>query len=166
MFVAPGADIIGDVVTGDDCGLWFRSVVRGDVNHIRIGHRTNIQDGAVLHVTTRKFPLHIGSGVTIGHGAVVHGCTVEDNCLIGIGAIILDGARIGEGCIIGAGSVVTEGSEIPSGHLALGLPAKPLRELTEAEKERILANSRHYVAEKDKYLAEMGSTENKIQDAE
>ena len=152
VFVAPTAVVIGDVTAGDDVGFWFGVSVRGDVNFIRIGEDTNVQDGSILHVTTERHPLVIGRGVTIGHGAIVHGCTVEDGCLIGIGARVLDGAVLEAGCIIGAGAVVTPGTRIPSGQLAIGLPARPARSLKEEEKSLILRTAEHYVKLKDEYL--------------
>ena len=112
-YVAPGAQILGDVEIGSECGIWYNAVIRGDSDTIRIGNRTNIQDLCVLHVD-RDFHLTIGDNVTVGHGAIVHGCTVGNNVLIGMGAIILNGAAIGDNCIIGAGALVTEGAQIPS----------------------------------------------------
>ncbi len=123
VYIAEGAHIIGDVSIGPDCGIWYNAVIRGDEDSISIGSRTNIQDNAVLHVDT-GFPMSIGSGVTIGHSAIVHSCTVGDNVLIGMGAIVMNGARIGDNAIIGAGALVTQNTEIPSGSIAFGNPAK------------------------------------------
>ena len=156
VFVAPSATVIGDVQTGDDVSFWFGVVVRGDVNWIRIGPGTNIQDGSKLHVTTDRFPLSIGDRVSVGHGANVHGCTIGDDCLVGIGATILDGASIGSGSIVAAGALIPEGMRIPGGHLALGIPAKTLRPVSEAETQRIVITAEHYVKLKNAYL-NMGS---------
>jgi len=133
VFVAPSADVIGDVEIGALSSIWFRSVVRGDVHSIRIGARTNIQDLSMLHVTRKTHPLVIGSAVTVGHSVTLHGCTIQDRVLIGMGAIVLDGAVVCEGAIIGAGAIVTEGTEIPSGMLAFGSPARVKRALTAEE---------------------------------
>jgi carbonic anhydrase/acetyltransferase-like protein (isoleucine patch superfamily) len=137
--------VIGDSVIGADSSLWFNVVVRGDVNYIRIGERTNVQDNSVLHVTNNTHPLVIGSDVTIGHSVTLHGCTIKDRCLIGMGAIILDGAVIGEDCLIGAGALVTENTIIEQGSLVIGMPAKVKRKLTEKEVARILKSSRNYM---------------------
>lgn len=143
-FIADGAKIVGDVEIGADCGIWYNAVIRGDSDTIKIGERTNIQDLCVLHVD-RDFRLSIGSGVTVGHGAIVHGCTVGDNVLIGMGAIILNGAVIGDECIIGAGALVTEHMEIPSGSVVIGSPAKVKRALTEKDRNYIYENAKIYV---------------------
>ena len=132
-WVAPGAVVIGDVVIGADSSIWYSTVVRGDVEKIRIGCRSNLQDGVVVHVSRGRFPTYIGDEITVGHRAVVHGCTVEDGALIGIGAIVLDGARVGEGALIGAGAVVTPGTQIEAGMLALGTPARAVRKLDDEE---------------------------------
>lgn len=135
--------VVGDVEIGEDCSVWYGVVIRGDVHHVRIGPRTNVQDLSVLHVTAGRYATEIGSEVTIGHRAVVHGCRVGDAALIGIGAIVLDGAKVGEGALVGAGAVVTPGTVIPARSLALGTPAKPVRELGDeerkAQRERTLA---------------------------
>lgn len=154
-FVAPSADVIGDVVIGDDSSIWFQSVVRGDMHRIRIGSRTNVQDGSVLHVTYRTHPLEIGDGVVVGHGAIVHGCTLEDGVLVGMGAQVLDGAVVETGAQIGAGAVVVPGQRIPSGQLALGVPAKVVRPLAPEDRRRIVDFRDRYVALKDEYLAMM-----------
>lgn len=143
--IAPGAVVLGDVTLGGQASVWYNAVVRGDVERIEIGVRTNIQDCAVVHAD-RGFPAVIGSGVTVGHGAILHGCEVGDGTLIGMGAIVLNGAKIGCGCIVGAGALVTQGAVIPDGMLALGSPAKASRPLTT---EEIAANERsaeHYIA--------------------
>jgi carbonic anhydrase/acetyltransferase-like protein (isoleucine patch superfamily) len=152
VFLAPSATVLGDVSSGDDVSFWFGVVARGDVNWIRVGSGTNLQDGSKLHVTTNKFPLVIGDRVSVGHGAMVHGCTIGDDCLIGIGAIVLDGANIGPGSIIGAGALVPEGAVIPDGHLALGIPAKVVRPVTEEETHRIRSTAEHYIKLKNSYL--------------
>ncbi len=143
-FLAETAVVVGAVVMGDGCSVWYHAVVRGDVNSIRIGHRVNIQDGAVLHCTYRKCGLVIGNDVSIGHNAIVHGCTVEDKVLIGMGAIVMDQAVIGTGSLIAAGAVVTQGTVVEPGSLMAGVPARRVgpvgRALAEGEIERIAAN--------------------------
>jgi carbonic anhydrase/acetyltransferase-like protein (isoleucine patch superfamily) len=134
-WVAPGAVVVGDVEIGADSSIWYGAVVRGDVERIRIGARTNIQDQATLHVTRDLFPCLIGDEVTVGHRAVVHGCTVHSGALIGIGAIVLDGAEVGEGAWVAAGAVVTPGTKIPDGRLAVGIPAQAVRKLSPGERE-------------------------------
>lgn len=145
VFVADGVHIIGDVEIGKDSSVWFNSVIRGDVNYIRIGERTNIQDNTVIHVTNKKFPTNIGSNVTIGHNAVIHACTINDYCLIGMGAIILDDAKVGSYSLIAAGAVVTMGSVIPEGMLAAGVPAKVIRPLTEEERQSLVQSAQNYI---------------------
>lgn len=143
-FVAPNATIVGDVVMGDECSIWFSAVVRGDVNSIRIGNKVNIQDGACIHCTYQKTKTVIGNNVSIGHNALVHGCTVEDNVLIGMGAIVMDNAVIGQNSIIAAGAVVLEGTNVPPGTIFAGVPAKKVKdispELLKGEVERIANN--------------------------
>lgn len=154
VFLAPDAHLCGDVEVGDDVSFWFHTAARGDVHRIRIGARSNVQDGTVLHVTHRTHPLEIGEGVVIGHGCVVHGCTVEDGALIGIGATVLDGAVIERGAQIGAGAVVTPGTRIPAGQLALGIPARVRRPLEPEEQRHIEENVERYVRLKNEYLEE------------
>ena len=132
-WLAPGCVVVGDVEIAAECSIWYGVVVRGDVHHIRIGPRTNVQDQSVVHVTKGRFPALIGAEVTVGHRAVVHGCRVGDGALIGIGAVVLDGAEVGDAALVGAGSVVTPESVIPARTLALGIPARPVRELGEEE---------------------------------
>lgn len=151
VFLAPGAYVTGDVELGDDVSFWFHTVARGDVNFIRIGARTNIQDGSVLHVNHGTHPLVIGAGVVVGHHAVVHGCTIEDGALIGIGARVLDGAVVESGAQIGAGAVVAPGHRIPAGHLALGIPARVVRPLTTEETRRIAETCDRYAELKEHY---------------
>ena len=132
-FIAPSADVIGDVVLGEFTSVWFNTTIRGDINTIRIGRECNVQDNAVIHVTSGTGPVVVGNRVTIGHSAIVHGCTVEDNVLIGMGATILDNAVIGEGSIVGANALVTSRTHIPPASLVLGSPAKVVRKLTDEE---------------------------------
>lgn len=133
VFICDGAKIIGDVVLEDDVNVWFNTVIRGDVNYIRVGARTNVQDNTMLHVTYKKYPLEIGEDVTIGHNAVVHGCKIYDRILIGMGAILLDRCIVNSDSLIAAGTIVREGFEVPSGVLVAGVPGKIIRELTEEE---------------------------------
>lgn len=159
VYVDPDAVLIGDVELDQDASLWPCAVVRGDVNFIRIGARSNVQDGAVLHVThdgpyTRGgVPLLIGSDVTIGHGAVVHACTVEDACLIGMNATILDGARIGRHSMIGAGAMVSPGRQVGEGELWVGNPARFVRKLSDEEIRKLYYSAENYVRLKDRYLS-------------
>ena len=150
-FVTPSADIIGEVTIGPDSSIWFQTVIRGDVNWIRIGSRTNIQDQSVLHVTRETAPLIIGDEVTVGHGVTLHGCKVGNRCLIGMGAILLDGVEIGDECIVGAGAVVTKGKVVPAGSLVLGAPAKVVRELTPAERVSLKQSAENYVKDAMEY---------------
>ncbi len=144
VYVDETAVVIGDVVIGRDSSVWCNAVIRGDVNYIRIGEMTNVQDNSVLHVTRETHPLIIGDRVTIGHNVTLHGCTVKGRCLIGMGAIILDGAVVEEDVIIGAGSLVTEGKVMPARTLCLGVPARPVRPLRDEEIERIWRSSENY----------------------
>lgn len=156
VFVAPSAHLAGDLEAGDDCSFWFHVGARGDVHWIRIGARTSIQDGTILHVTHESHPLSIGHDVVVAHGCVIHGCTLEDGCLVGIGARVLDGALVERGAQVGAGAVVTPGTRVPAGMLAVGVPAKVLRPLSDAERDNIPEIARRYVRVKDRYLAEIG----------
>ncbi len=158
MFLAENVSIIGDVEIGDDSSIWYGSVVRGDVHYIRIGQRTNIQDNCVVHVTNGTWPTVIGDDVSIGHGVIVHGCTIERGCLIGMGSRLLDGCTIGEEALVGAGALVPEGMNVPPRSLVLGIPGKIRRDLTDAELERVRTNSRNYLEYKEIYLSE-GSAE-------
>jgi gamma-carbonic anhydrase len=153
-FVAEGAQVIGDVHIGEHSSVWFNCVLRGDCYYIRIGDSTNIQDGTIVHVTQGRFPTIIGNRVTVGHSVVLHGCTVEDRCLIGIGAIVLDDVTIGEESFIAAGSLITPGTAIPPRSLVMGAPAKVRREVTVEEVLRIDEHWQHYVEYKNQYLAE------------
>lgn len=143
-FLADSASVVGDVVLGRDASIWYGAVIRGDLKGIRIGDRSNIQDGAILHVT-RELGVDIGEDVTVGHGAILHGCTVERECLIGMGAIILDGALIGEGSIVAAGSLVPERRIVPPGSLVMGTPATAVREVRLEERQKIRDMARAYV---------------------
>lgn len=134
VFLAAGVVVLGDVEIGDGSSIWFNTVIRGDVNRVRIGKKTNVQDLCMLHVTTGRFPLTLGDGVIVGHRVVLHGCTIHDNALIGIGALVLDGAVVEEGAIVAAGAVVTPGTIIPANRVAVGIPARPTREPTPEEK--------------------------------
>lgn len=151
VFLAASAEVSGEVELGDDVSFWFHTAARGDVHWIRVGARTNVQDGSVLHVTHERFPLSIGEGVVIGHAAVLHGCTVEDGALIGIGARVLDGAVVERGAQVGAGALVPPGARVPAGHLVLGVPARVARPLTEEEQAAIGEIRDRYVALKERY---------------
>jgi carbonic anhydrase/acetyltransferase-like protein (isoleucine patch superfamily) len=157
-WIASSADVIGNVTLGNDCSIWFGCVVRGDVHTITIGDRTNIQDLSMVHVTHYKNddmsdgnPTVIGSDVTVGHRVMLHGCTIEDACLIGMSATILDGAVIGKESIVGAGALVTKNKVFPPRSLIMGSPAKVVRELNDAEVEELYASARRYVAFKEDY---------------
>lgn len=145
-FVAPNATIVGDVVMGEHCSIWFNAVVRGDVNSIIMGDMVNIQDGACIHCTYQKTKTIIGNNVSIGHNAIVHGCTIEDNVLIGMGAIVMDNAVVGSNSIIAAGAVVLEGTEVPPNSVFAGVPAKKVKEINaELSQEYIERIARNYV---------------------
>jgi carbonic anhydrase/acetyltransferase-like protein (isoleucine patch superfamily) len=143
-FIAPNATVVGDVVMGSECSVWFNAIVRGDVNSIRMGNKVNVQDGACIHCTYEKTKTVIGNNVSIGHNAIVHGCTVEDNVLIGMGAIVMDRARIGSNSIIAAGAVVLEDTQVPAGSIFAGVPAKKIKDISQdllkGEVERIAGN--------------------------
>jgi carbonic anhydrase/acetyltransferase-like protein (isoleucine patch superfamily) len=151
-FIEETAVVIGDVVMGEECSVWFHAVIRGDVNSIRIGDRTNVQDLSMLHVTHDTHPLVIGSEVTIGHHVVLHGCTIQDRVLVGMGAIVMDGAMIGEGSIVGAGALVTEGTIVPPKSLILGSPAKVKRPVTDKELAWIKESAENYVRYAHTYM--------------
>lgn len=144
-YLAPGAIVLGDVTIGADVSVWFGAVIRGDSEAIRIGEGTNVQDGCILHADPGS-PCVIGKRVTLGHGAIVHGAIVEDDCLIGMRAVVMNGARIGRGSIVGVGSVVLEGTEVPPGSVMMGQPAKVMRQVTERDLARIRHAAEHYVA--------------------
>ena len=153
-FIEETAAVIGDVVIGEDSSVWFHAVVRGDVHYIRIGNRTNIQDLSMLHVTHDTYPLVIGNNVTVGHHVVLHGCTVQDRVLIGMGAIIMDGAVLGEDCVVGAGALVTERTIVPPKSLIQGSPAKVKRLVTDEELAWIRESAQNYVRYARQYLEE------------
>ena len=155
-YVAGNAIVLGDVVIGAGSSVWFNAVVRGDENYIRIGSRTNVQDNCVLHVTHKTHPLFLGDDITIGHGAVVHGCRIKNVCLIGIGAIILDGAVVGEQSIVAAGSVVKEGMIVPPRTLVAGVPAVVKRELTREDIDYIMSLTNNYVEITKVYSSQPG----------
>jgi len=150
-FIANSSDIIGSVSIGEGSSVWFGAVIRGDGNYIKIGKKSNIQDNSVLHINDGGTPIIIGDNVTVGHGAILHGCTIEDNCIIGMGATILDGAVICENTLIAAGSIVTGGKIIPTGVLCLGVPAKVVRKLTEEDIKEIKEAAEHYVMLSNNY---------------
>ena len=161
VYIDPDCSVIGDVVIGDDSSIWPGTIIRGDVNRIRIGARSNIQDGTIIHVSHDGpngrpvgYPTLIGDDVTIGHGAVIHACTIGDACLIGMGAIVLDGAVVEKNGFVGAGAVIPPGKTVGSGELWLGNPAKCVRKLSAQEIEQLYYSAAHYVRLKDKYLAE------------
>lgn len=156
-FIQESAQVIGDVEIGDHSSIWFHTVVRGDVHYIRIGDYTNIQDLSVVHVTQGTHPAVIGSYVTVGHNVVIHGCTIGDYCLLGMGSIILDGAEIGPNCVIAAGSLVPPGFQSEPGTLIMGHPAKTVRPLREKEKQMIAVGWEHYRDLAKEYQEEIGS---------
>jgi carbonic anhydrase/acetyltransferase-like protein (isoleucine patch superfamily) len=144
-FLADNATITGDVIFGDDCSVWFNAVVRGDVHTIRIGRNVNIQDGAIVHCTYQKAPVNIGNNVSIAHNAIIHGCTIHDNVLIGMGAIVMDGAVINSNSIVGAGALIKEGTIVESGSVWAGLPAKKVKDIDQALLEgQVLRISKNY----------------------
>lgn len=152
VFVADDAVIIGDVEIAEDASVWFGSVLRGDVNYIRVGARTNIQDQTIIHVSSKGLPTIVEENITVGHRVTLHACHVESGCLIGIGAIIMDGARIGRDSIVGAGTLVTPGTQIPPRSLVIGSPGRVKREVTEEELAGLESSWRRYVELKNHYL--------------
>lgn len=153
-FVAASADVIGEVEVGANASIWFQTVLRGDIEPIRIGSNSNIQDGSILH-TIMGSPVTVGDWVTVGHRAVLHGCTIESHCLIGMGAIVLNNARVGDGSIVAAGALVLENTVIPPRSLYLGVPARFQRQLTDADRAFIDAHATQYLQYKENYLAEL-----------
>ena len=153
-WVAPNATLVGKVKLEPGASVWFNAVLRGDNELIHIGENSNVQDGTVMH-TDMGFPLNIGKGVTIGHNAMLHGCSVGDYSLIGINAVVLNGAKIGKYCIIGANSLIGEGKEIPDGSLVMGSPGKVVRELTDAQKRMLEASAAHYVHNAQRYARDL-----------
>ncbi len=154
VWVAPGAVVVGDVEIGAGSSVFYGSVIRGDVHRIRIGEQSNIQDHVTLHVSKGRFGATLGDRVTVAHRAVVHGCEVEDEALIGIGAIVMDGARVGAGALVAAGAVVTPGSDVPAGMLAMGIPARAVRELSADERRDQVARALVYVETARAHAAE------------
>ncbi len=154
-YVSDGCVIVGDVEIGEDASVWFGSVLRGDVNYIRIGARTNIQDQTIIHVSSKGLPTIVEEEVTVGHRVTLHACHVERGCLIGIGAVVMDGARIGANSLVGAGALVTPGTQIPPRSLVIGSPARVKRELTDDEVESLEQSWRNYVELKNQYLPQM-----------
>ena len=154
MWIAPDAHVIGRVDLGSDVGVWFGAVIRGDREAIAIGERTNIQDGAVLH-TDMGFPMTIGQGCTVGHRAILHGCTIGDNTLIGMGATVMNGARIGANCIVGANALVTEGKQFPDNSLIVGAPARAVKQLDAGAVEGLGVSARSYVDNGRRFAAEL-----------
>lgn len=150
-FIAESSDIIGNVTIGKDCSIWFGAVLRAEESLIKIGNETNVQDNAVLHID-KGYNVCIGDGVTIGHGAIIHGCNIEDECLIGMGAIILNGAKIGKNTMVAAGTLISQNKEIPEGVLVMGVPGRVVRELTEEEIEKIKKSRKEYVRMKNLYI--------------
>lgn len=153
-YIDPSAQVIGDVEVGERSSIWPNATIRGDVNYIRIGEESNVQDNSVIHVEHDAWPTIVGNRVTVGHSVTLHGCVVEDDALIGIGAIILNGARIGAGSIIAAGALVPEGMQIPPGSMVMGIPAKIRREITPEERERFRENAQNYVRYRQTYREE------------
>ncbi len=155
-YVDESAQVIGDVILGEHASIWMNAVVRGDVHYIRIGANSNIQDCSVMHGMLNKWPVVVGDWVTVGHSVTLHGCVVEDRCLIGMGVTILNGARIGHDSIVAAGTLIPEGVVIPPGSLVMGAPGKVRRELSEEEKKSILTYGTNYLGYKEQYLKETG----------
>jgi gamma-carbonic anhydrase len=153
-FVDPSAQVIGDVVIGERSSVWPNVTIRGDVNYIRIGDESSIQDNSCLHVELDKHPLVMGNRVTVGHNVTLHGCEIEDECLIAIGAIVLNGARVRRGSIIAAGALVPEGMEVPPNSVVMGIPGRVRREVTEAERDRILRSAANYIRYRQTYKEE------------
>lgn len=151
VFTVDSAEIIGDVVIGDYSSIWFNVVIRGDVNYIRIGSRTNVQDGTVIHVDHSRYPTHIGDDVTIGHNVTLHGCNIGDRCLIGMGAVVMDNVTIENDAMVGAGALVPPGTVIPSGSLFMGSPAKFKRKLTQKELDHLKQSAQNYIKYAENY---------------
>lgn len=153
VFLADGSRVVGDVTIGRESSIWYNTVIRGDVHYVTIGTGTNIQDLSMLHVTHGSYPLEIGDQVTVGHKVTLHGCLLESRCLIGMGAIVLDGAVVEENAMVAAGAVVTPGTRVASGSLVAGVPAKPIRELTEQELAAFVPSSERYIRYARKHRA-------------
>ena len=151
LFVASNATVIGDITFGDQVGIWFGAVIRADRDRITIGNRSNIQDNCVVH-TSKGFPVTIGNDVSVGHGAILHGCTIHDRVLIGMGAVVLNGAKVGDGSIIGAGAVITEGKEIPPKSVVVGVPGRIVKQTDADQQQHILNNAVSYVELAREYI--------------
>ncbi|MEN6444041.1 MAG: gamma carbonic anhydrase family protein [Methanoregula sp.] len=153
LFVASNATVMGDVTLGNGVGIWFGAVIRADKDRIMIGDRSNIQDNCVVH-TSKGFPVTLGCDVSVGHGAILHGCTIEDQVLVGMGAIVLNGATVKTGAMIGAGAVITEGMQVPENSVVVGVPGKVIKQTTDAQREHIMDNARSYVKLAGEYAHE------------
>ena len=154
VYISESAAVIGDVILGNEVNIWFGAVLRGDMHYIKVGSRSNIQDNAVVHVTTAVSPTTIGSNVTVGHGAIIHGCTIEDNCMIGMGSVVMDDAVVGEGSLIGAGALVPPNMKIPPKSLVVGMPGKIVREVSDEESQMIIDRPQEYIDLAAQYLKE------------
>ena len=157
VFVAASADVIGDVELGEESSVWFNTVVRGDVNYIRVGRGSNLQDGTVIHVNRKGNPTVLEEYVTVGHAARLHGCHIKSHCLIGIGAVVLDGAVLEEECLVAAGAVVSPGTKVPRGSVLMGTPARVKRQVTEADLDLIRRSANNYIALAAEYKAALGA---------
>lgn len=155
IYVGENVVLKGDITCGDNCSFWHNAVIRGDSDSITIGQNTNVQDLVMIHTGFHNNPVHIGNQVTIGHSAIIHGCTIEDECLIGMGAIIMNNAHIGKHCIVGAGALITENKHFEDGSLIIGSPAKCVRQLSKQEIDSIQENANVYVSEAEETLKEM-----------
>ena len=161
-FIAENATLIGDVTIGSNSSIWFGAVLRGDMHYIKIGKNVSVQDNSVMHGTASKYPTIVGDNVSIGHNAIIHGCVIGNNCLVGMGSVILEGAEIGDWCIIGAGAVITEKARIPPNSIVLGIPGKVIGKISERHKQRISKNWKDYVALKNRYLKEQKKERAKV----
>jgi carbonic anhydrase/acetyltransferase-like protein (isoleucine patch superfamily) len=158
-YVDPQAVVIGDVTLGEDSSVWPCAVLRGDCHSIRVGACSSIQDGCLLHVQSGQHALTVGDRVTVGHGAILHGCTIESDCLIGMGSIVLNGARIGAGTMVAAGTLIPERAEIPPGSLVMGVPGKIRRTVSDPEREQIARSAEHYVGFKNAFRAQIAESD-------
>ena len=154
VYISESAAVIGDVILGNEVNIWFGAVLRADMHYIKVGSRSNIQDNAVVHVTTAVSPTTIGSNVTVGHGAIIHGCTIEDNCMIGMGSVVMDDAVVGAGSLIGAGALVPPNMKIQPKSLVVGMPGKVVREVTDEEYQMIIDRPQEYIDLAEQYLKE------------
>ena len=154
VYISESAAVIGDVTLGDEVNIWFGAVLRGDMHYIRVGSRSNIQDNAVVHVTTAVSPTAIGKNVTVGHGAIIHGCAIEDNCMIGMGSVVMDDAVVGAGSLIGAGALVPPNIKIQPKSLVVGMPGKVVRKVSAQEYQMIMDRPQEYIDLAAKYLKE------------